>query len=294
MKKQIYTLLFVLIAHFTIAQVAINSDGSAPDGSSMLEIEATDKGVLIPQVALTGSTDASTISSAANSLLIYNTATASDVTPGYYYWDASLTEWQRLITSNDSTIVTNLSLSIDTQAAVVNIGPYKLMVTMCDLLPDGGSGYPEAKAIADGQYCDTDSAQWAGGGTSSVSGALNLIDGNSNTSAIITRFGAGNYPAYYCDTLNYLGYSDWYLPAIHELIAVALDSRTFFRYTALEIAPGNAIYWSSTQGYSASTDAYGLLICNPDVPCVGQGFPQASEVSKTTYGLFRCVRKFTD
>jgi hypothetical protein len=51
----------------------------------MLEINATNKGVLIPRVTLTGSTDSTTIATPATSLLVYNTATTSDVVPGYYY-----------------------------------------------------------------------------------------------------------------------------------------------------------------------------------------------------------------
>ncbi len=52
----------------------------------MHEVKSADKGMLIPRVALTGITDETTISSPAVSLMIYNTATATDVTPGFYYW----------------------------------------------------------------------------------------------------------------------------------------------------------------------------------------------------------------
>jgi hypothetical protein len=71
--------------------VGINSDGTAPSASAMLEVKSTSKGLLIPRVTLTGTTDVTTISSAAASLLVYNTATAgtapNNVTPGYYYWN---------------------------------------------------------------------------------------------------------------------------------------------------------------------------------------------------------------
>ena len=50
--------------------------------------------MLIPRVALTGTADTATIPSPAISLMVYNTATAGDVTPGYYYWDSTV--WQRL------------------------------------------------------------------------------------------------------------------------------------------------------------------------------------------------------
>ena len=65
--------------------VGINDDGSQPDNSAMLHIKSTNKGLLIPQIALTGVNDASTITSPATSLLVYNTTVGSGLTAGYYY-----------------------------------------------------------------------------------------------------------------------------------------------------------------------------------------------------------------
>lgn len=75
---------------------------NSPNGSSMLEINSTNKGVLIPRVTLTGSTDATTIATPATSLLVYNTATTSDVVPGYYYNSGTSGSpvWIRLNTSS--------------------------------------------------------------------------------------------------------------------------------------------------------------------------------------------------
>lgn len=71
------------------AQVGIGT--SSPSATSILDISASDKGLLIPRVALTGTDDESTIDHPVESLLVYNTATVSDVTPGYYYWEG--TRW---------------------------------------------------------------------------------------------------------------------------------------------------------------------------------------------------------
>ncbi|MFM6926648.1 MAG: hypothetical protein ACKOU7_14165, partial [Ferruginibacter sp.] len=60
-----------------------------PDASSQLQVFAANRGVLFPNVALTATNAAGPITSPANSLLVYNTATAgtapNNVTPGYYY-----------------------------------------------------------------------------------------------------------------------------------------------------------------------------------------------------------------
>jgi hypothetical protein len=84
----------------TIAQnVAINNDGSLPFVGAMIDVKSTNKGILVPRIALTGTNDITTIPNRTPSLLIYNTATVgggNPVTPGYYYWNGST--WIRLIT----------------------------------------------------------------------------------------------------------------------------------------------------------------------------------------------------
>lgn len=79
-------------------RVAINTDGSAPNTSAILDVKSTNKGFLPPRIALTGSTDVTTIASPATGLLIYNTATAGSdpntVSPGYYFYTGSF--WKTL------------------------------------------------------------------------------------------------------------------------------------------------------------------------------------------------------
>ena len=89
MKRKIQILgvaLFLMLSFNTFSQnVGINSDGTSPNNSAMLDVKSPNKGLLIPQIALTGVNDGSTIATPAVSLLIYNTATVSGLTPGYYY-----------------------------------------------------------------------------------------------------------------------------------------------------------------------------------------------------------------
>lgn len=84
MKKLLFTLLFPL---FIQAQVGINT--TTPDASSMLDINATDKGLLIPRVSIPNLNAAAPITSPATSLLVYNTNTTTGA--GFYYWDG--TKW---------------------------------------------------------------------------------------------------------------------------------------------------------------------------------------------------------
>ncbi len=106
MKKQLLLYVF-LVAFFSVAQTyaQVGIGTPQPNPSAQLEIVSSDRGILIPRVALTSTTDNTTIANGnVNSLLIFNTATAGDVTPGYYYWYDS--QWQRLITIGDETVTT--------------------------------------------------------------------------------------------------------------------------------------------------------------------------------------------
>ncbi len=113
--KNLFILLFLTAGLSAWSQVAINTDGSEPDNSAMLDVKSIDKGLLIPRVALTGTLDVATIPSPATSLLIYNTATAGtspdNVTPGYYYWNG--TAWTTLANSpwtvNGNDIYSNIT-----------------------------------------------------------------------------------------------------------------------------------------------------------------------------------------
>jgi hypothetical protein len=86
----------------------VNSTGVAGNTASGLDVDFTDKGILVPRVASTSRalwghlTGAST-----NSMLVYNTATAgvvpNNVTPDYYYWQGAY--WICLITNSDAWVV---------------------------------------------------------------------------------------------------------------------------------------------------------------------------------------------
>jgi len=85
-----------LLFNISYAQnVGINATGLAPAVSAGLDVSFTNKGLLIPQVALTATNLVGPITAPATSLMVYNTATAgvspNNVIPGYYYWNG--TKW---------------------------------------------------------------------------------------------------------------------------------------------------------------------------------------------------------
>ncbi|MFT7001258.1 MAG: hypothetical protein ACJAZY_002370 [Spirosomataceae bacterium] len=105
MKRQLFlTVVLCLILQVTSFGQSIKLNNEGDPGSAMLEVSSPSKGILIPNVTLTGTTDATTIASPATSLLVYNTATVSDVIPGYYYNSGTSGSpiWIRLSTSTST------------------------------------------------------------------------------------------------------------------------------------------------------------------------------------------------
>ena len=81
---------FLLFATTSFAQnMGINTDGSQPDSSAMLDVKSTGKGLLIPRMT---SANRLTISSPAVGLLVYQT----DQTAGFYYNAGPGSNWEYL------------------------------------------------------------------------------------------------------------------------------------------------------------------------------------------------------
>lgn len=78
--KKIALTIIMIVFGFSVAktQVAINPNGDAPDGSAMLDVVSTEKGMLIPRMT---ASEKNAIGSPATGLMIYQT----DGTPGFYY-----------------------------------------------------------------------------------------------------------------------------------------------------------------------------------------------------------------
>ncbi len=100
---KILKILFValLISGAAFAQnVGINADGSSPDGSAMLDVKSTTKGILIPRMTATQKTE---ISNPVAGLMIYQT----DATAGFYFWNGSA--WIQIGSGESSGTVTNVA-----------------------------------------------------------------------------------------------------------------------------------------------------------------------------------------
>lgn len=100
--KPQFTLLLFLISIFTYAQVGIGLPN--PDSSAMLHIKANNKGVLLPSIALTTTTDNITIPSPAEGLIIWNNGNSTLKEIGFYYWFES--KWNKILANGGNTTKT--------------------------------------------------------------------------------------------------------------------------------------------------------------------------------------------
>lgn len=105
MNNKIIFLSAVLFSTVMSAQVKIGGTDGIPNASAMLEVQSTNKGILLPRVALTSTTAFAPLAAHVAGMTVYNTATAGDVTPGQYYNDG--TKWNKIANSTDiPTVIT--------------------------------------------------------------------------------------------------------------------------------------------------------------------------------------------
>ncbi len=88
------TILFFYTISLQAQNVGINT--ASPDASSLLDLSATNRGLLVPRVSIVNVNLSAPVSTPATSLLVYNTnaATVGGSGSGFYYWTGSA--WNKL------------------------------------------------------------------------------------------------------------------------------------------------------------------------------------------------------
>ena len=97
MKQYVFVFAFFYIWNFSEAQnVAINTTGTAAAASAGLDVDFTNKGLLIPRVSLASNVDLMGNGSLATGLMVYKKDVVGWAAAiGYYYWDGSV--WQPML-----------------------------------------------------------------------------------------------------------------------------------------------------------------------------------------------------
>jgi hypothetical protein len=129
-----------------IAQVGIGT--TMPNANAALEVSSTaaeNKGLLLPKVALTGTVSVAPLSAHVAGMTVYNTATVTDVTPGYYFndglkWikmlgaDSSLTAGKLInITGNTISKINNINVVTVTASLTIDADSFTEGIFRCDM-----------------------------------------------------------------------------------------------------------------------------------------------------------------
>ncbi|AOW09563.1 autotransporter outer membrane beta-barrel domain-containing protein [Flavobacterium gilvum] len=108
------TVLVIAVFSFAKSFAQVGIQGNNPDKSAVLDLNANNKGLLIPRISLASTSDITGIAGGnpAQSLLVYNTNGSITGTnaagTGYYYWDVNI--WKKMIVKDDIAISNDWAL----------------------------------------------------------------------------------------------------------------------------------------------------------------------------------------
>lgn len=158
--KKLYLVLLILSTPFLFSQVGIGT--STPNGASMLDIQSSDKGILIPRLSETerdtnlADNDINTVPPAGvfNAELEVGTLIFNTTTSGFQFWDGEL--WRQFfvatssVAGNDGVVridggAAGVKPSISLSAAGNNYGPRALVTytTPLTFAPNPVTSWPE-------------------------------------------------------------------------------------------------------------------------------------------------------
>ena len=108
MKTKILLLIAItFISSSIFAQVAVNTSGAEAHASSILDINSTDKGLLIPRVDISDvNSNLTPVVNPAEGLIVYNLSGGS-LPAGFYYWSGA--DWK--LVTNSTSVLTNSQTS---------------------------------------------------------------------------------------------------------------------------------------------------------------------------------------
>ena len=146
------TAVFLLLSvSESFAQTGIGT--TTPNASAKLEVYATNKGFLPPRVTLTSTTDATTIASPAEGLLVYNLGSIG-LQAGYYFWNGA----------NWATIATG-SIAGNAVSATDLVKLYSEVYSSASGKISNANGYSFTVPVSGRYLFDFSSTTWGGNAT---------------------------------------------------------------------------------------------------------------------------------
>jgi len=131
--KALTVLLIIIVGckYPLSAQIKIGENPKSINADAVLDVESSNKGILLPRIALSSTTSASPLKNFTSGMVVYNTSSSNDLTPGLYYSDG--TKWIK-----GNTTISNTGFLIGAQSyletvATSNQSIFKTPATITDV-----------------------------------------------------------------------------------------------------------------------------------------------------------------
>ena len=144
-------IFFLFLSSSIFAQTGIGT--TTPHASAKLDVSATNKGFLPPRVTLTAATDAVTIPSPAEGLLVYNLGSVG-LQAGYYYWNG--VNWATIATGTTAGNAVVAGDLVKLYGEVYSVASNKL---------SNASGFSFTVPVSGRYLFDFSSTTWGGNAT---------------------------------------------------------------------------------------------------------------------------------
>ena len=273
--KKITLLIAFLFGTMLHAQVGINT--TSPDASSMLDISATNKGVLVPRVSLTNVTLTTLdgTNTAATGLLIWNTnaTTTGGSGVGFYFYNG--TQWMP-ITQSATPITLDQAYDQGGAGAGKNINATDGAVRI-----NGDDGFLVTGTFGTGNTIDTE-----------ITGYGTRMFFNPRKAAFRAGFNYDPYwnDAYIGDYSTAFGYgtraSGFASTAFGELTQATNSEATAFGIGSTASGPSSTAFGNSTAASSAISTAFGHSNVSSGVKSTSFGFSNfARSYGETVIGI---------
>ena len=112
-KKTQITVVLLFLGIVASAQVKIGANPTVVNPNSILELESTNKGLLMSRVALMSTTNFSPLAAHIQGMMVYNTASTGDVLPGIYTNNGL--KWVAAVGTNDASATAGGMINTTTQ-----------------------------------------------------------------------------------------------------------------------------------------------------------------------------------
>lgn len=151
--KNLQWIIIIFLVFYTTlnAQIKVGNNPTVINSSAIMELESDNKGFLLPRLQLTSVSSPAPLPEHVAGMIVYNTATATGLIPGFYYNDG--TKW---VGVSQSTVTGLLSADngLSNVAGVAKLGgiltqPTVLTTTTINTLAIKGLG---AGNVADGDF----------------------------------------------------------------------------------------------------------------------------------------------